>query len=447
MAMFANGQEPRLRHDQTHPGQGRALASGSARSHKTRRSVAITFAAGLMASHVACTAKKRSDGEGQAPFKDITHDNSLSIVGGQDVADGDALIASTVAINSGPTQLRCTGTLIAPSVVLSAAHCFVGTGLDNSNLSIVFGNTNTAADKRKVVKVIPHASYNPKTPLGESAPLSDVALVQFEGTAPSWARTARVPGPNDPLQVGQNFLMAGFGWNRTSTLIIWRSGGGQGKLRKLTLPLTTVLETSRQLKFQASGKAVCSGDSGGPGYVAEGTGLTVFGVTSWGYSRCENGLSVFSDVRKYRDWIDANMPTGTVPPGSGGTATTPGPSPQPTAAPIPIANVAEADRRYVEEAIRIYNQHRAGQLPKIGEVRAKTQGKYDRNLLLFIPNTQPAYRCVHIRADGSHFQRRFGERSEKWVYYNHIRVSQESNFDALGCDWQHTAGQWLWYLD
>lgn len=54
-------------------------------------------------------------------------------------------------------------------------------------------------------------------------------------------------------------------------------------------------------------KDTCSGDSGGPLMSQDSTGLwNIVGITSFGSFPC-NGLSVYTNVKSYLNWINSNM--------------------------------------------------------------------------------------------------------------------------------------------
>jgi hypothetical protein len=173
----------------------------------------------------------------------------IGLIGGEE-EQGQAHVVALLASES----VRCTGTLIAPHVVATAAHCVapppehVGFGLD----PIGSGWRASVASSRT------HPQYDP-TSLDR-----DLAVVFLEEAAP----VEPVPF-TDALGtwfIGRDLLLVGFG------SAIKRSGMGRaGDLRERSF---TVLPDSA---------SSCFGDSGGPA-LFEGT---LAGVLSSGDSSCE----------------------------------------------------------------------------------------------------------------------------------------------------------------
>lgn len=388
---------------------------------------------------VSCSPKSNSDADDR-----VTYGQRKFIVGGQEVAASDPVAASTVVLINNAGKMRCSGTLIAPRLVISAAHCFVDPGLDNTNMSIGFGLSTSSVVKRAVKGFVAHPNYDPNRPLGETAPLFDVALIELTEDAPSGTALAKVPNQTFVLNSGEPMLMAGFGLSFTSGSGGSRTGGGAGTLRKVSLPLSAVLAASKQLKVASSdSQAVCSGDSGGPAFaMSQANELVVSGVTSWGYSRCEDGLSVFTDVRQYADWIVSNS-QGQLKQEQllGGSGQPPADDSVHPPAPAPYTSI-------VDSAFSLLSDIRQGRIQQsFGEVKDRNAGKYTRSFLFFFRNTEPKYYCVHIRGDGTPFAGTWGQKQGSYMIFDKVRISELANFDSFGCSWQASKSSWYWYLE
>jgi hypothetical protein len=268
--------------------------------------------------------------------------------------------------------------------------------------------------------------------------------LELNEDAPSGTRPVRVPDQTFVLNSGEPMTLAGFGLSFTSGSGSERTGGGAGTLRKVTLPLSHVLLASKQLKVASNdSQAVCSGDSGGPAFsLSNPEGLVVTGVTSWGYSRCENGLSVFTDIRQYTEWILSNssglLSRDQILTGSGQP-----PSDDQNRQPVPAPYTS-----IVSSALDLLNDIRQGRIShSFGEVKDRNSGKYTRSFFLFFRNSEPKYYCVHIKGDGVPFDGGWGEKRGQYVIFGQVRVSDLANFDAFGCSWQSSKTSWYWYLD
>src|SRR5436190_17586757 len=122
--------------------------------------------------------------------------------GGAPSADG---VARSVVTIVGSRGNFCTGAMIAPRIVLTAAHC-VQPGAD-------YKIVDYGADKQpslQDVKIVGiHPGFNMQTMLAHRA-TADVALLQLD--APAKAKAPAVLGaPNIPIQVGSRFTIAGIG--------------------------------------------------------------------------------------------------------------------------------------------------------------------------------------------------------------------------------------------
>jgi trypsin/pre-peptidase len=194
----------------------------------------------------------------------------------------------------GSASIICSGTLIGCDTFLTAGHCVDG-NLNPAAYSVFLQH----AGFFQVASVALHPSFN--FPVGDvavlklSTPVTGIAPTPIATTAPAF---------------GTSGLIAGFG----------RSGGGSDYGLKRAGAVTTSScasgvsdTTSVCFTFDnpvgppGSDSDTCNGDSGGPLFVDDGSGLVVAGVTSGGDSAsCQaTDHSYDANVAFYASYIQA----------------------------------------------------------------------------------------------------------------------------------------------
>jgi hypothetical protein len=244
---------------------------------------------------------------------------AAAITGGELDGEGHPNVGLMIADIDGEPQWRCSGTLIAPRVFLTAGHC-VGDGATAARVWFA-SDMADVPDYPYGGKValegtpIPHPDYN----WGDSDP-HDVGLVILDD--PVDIEPAALPNPDLLAQLKKERILEGgyeYGAYFTSvgyggTLESWPPPVlYYDKIRRVVeseyVALTQVhLHLSQKAVFDEGG--TCFGDSGGPSFWMDSAGNEiVVAVTSTGDAQCvATGLNYRVDVAETLEWIYSQFP-------------------------------------------------------------------------------------------------------------------------------------------
>lgn len=240
----------------------------------------------VLFAFVACQA-----GEG------IRVDEEQSALIGGDVTTGDPAV---VALQTGGGFPFCTGTLVSPSVVATAAHCVDMAGNDPA-VVIYFGsdaqNLNTGR------RISTDRKWQNPNWTGNLSGGNDIALILM--AFPNFD-VEPIPLIPDVPVVGESLRRVGFG-------IYNQEGDSDGLKRQGTVEIAQF--SGDVLISDDSTVTTCSGDSGGPAFVVRNGEEVLAGVHSFGLQNngvCVGGSDGSTRVDLYleqmQNWIDANDP-------------------------------------------------------------------------------------------------------------------------------------------
>jgi secreted trypsin-like serine protease len=282
---------------------------GSFAPRPRRGTITLIAAVALLASFVvAATATAASNPKATA-----------SVIGGHNATIAQYPSLAYIEGVQATAGYACTGTVVAPRVVLTAGHCVEdiesSSIVEPAKIAVATGVSNLTkiprANVSAVVQVLAYPNFDPTKLQGDAGLLILAAPVAAPPIALATSADAALYEPGDPLTI------AGWGIDDRNT------GHAPNQLQAATVPVEEAGRCKRGLRrfypfFDPTHQVcaldiphlkitTCHGDSGGPAIATRTDGTPVeIGVTSLGDGTCNpSSPAVFTRVDQISTWVQS----------------------------------------------------------------------------------------------------------------------------------------------
>lgn len=230
----------------------------------------------------------------------------FGIVGGQEASMQDLLARTTVKLLIDNSY--CTGTIIGPNQISTAAHCF-----ETMPTSVQIGwginGTPSAGTVATAWSVHPrYADMFGQNGAFREQVLYDVAVVTFSGPIPTGYGIAPV-GSTQGLQSGTEITLAGYG-------AISENDQSSPEVLRFVTKAATFDPNFKEVQLEVGGgTGGCYGDSGGPSYITDPQRpaclRTLSTTTGPGRNNvsgsCDEGSGTLMDITLYQGWMSCTF--------------------------------------------------------------------------------------------------------------------------------------------
>lgn len=230
-------------------------------------------------------------------------DRVPAIIGGQPTT-GDPAVAALLAVDDdGQLFAICSGTLITPTILLTAAHCV---DVPEAAGFVIYVGADLTVEEDPSYQFVAAASrvaFHPQWNPDDIAAGYDIGIAELAEPAPVAPREVNLD-PITSSQVGQPIRLVGWGVT---------AGGAEDSGVKRAVVSQLADFDDKLLLVGDSERSICNGDSGGPGFMTIGGREVLVGIASFVDAGCsEIGVSTRVDV--YRDFLADQAGVGDSPP-------------------------------------------------------------------------------------------------------------------------------------
>jgi len=245
---------------------------------------------------------------------------SEAILQGTPDPDGDPSVVF-IQMNAANGGGFCTGSVISPHVVITAAHCVdpAEIGADITSVRVYLGSVQGTLAVQDLPNWRAAREWHFNPDFNQDGNLShDNGLILFDDPLPRTPLPLLLTGLGDE-QRGATIRLVGFGLHRLGDELSF------GSRYQTTAVISGFGE--QLVDYQGNAHSICSGDSGGPSFLSVGGVEHIIGVHSFTLQDCI-GFAHDSRVDSNFYWSAAiieGADPGTLPPGAGAIVDMPAP--------------------------------------------------------------------------------------------------------------------------